>query len=120
MVYSVSLKDTYAIKRYDMEDDRMNYEKALGILVAAGRKAKQMDDAMNAMGYGQNPYFDLYGDIADAIYYIVGEEHTRFDESVTYKMLNNKTLTDTACTDMLIRTHEAIVSEAYTSGLLRV
>ena len=57
-------------------------------------KAKKMNDAMEQLGFPDNPYWDILGCISDAIYSLIGEDTQTFDESRTYSVLNNPDLTD--------------------------
>ena len=66
----------------------MDVEFVINNLVAAGMKAKELDDAMQKAGYDSNPFFSIYGSIADAVYYMLGEETETFDKSVTYRAFN--------------------------------
>ena len=81
---------------------------ALGRLVLTARKAKKNDDALMQLGYQDTPYFDIYGQIADAIYSLVGEETRRFDESATYDAINNDRYTD--------RERLQVLEEAYSES----
>ena len=63
-------------------------------MVEAAVKAKGLSDTMECLGYPENPYWDLYTLIADAIYTTVGEKTNTFDESVTFMVLNDPDLTN--------------------------
>ena len=65
----------------------MNTQNTLLRMVRSARKALQMDRDMRSAGYSNNPFADILGDIADAIYYMIGEEAETFDESVTWLAL---------------------------------
>ena len=52
-------------------------------LIAAWQKAKTVDDCMSDLGFESTPLFEIAGQIADAIYYMLGEKTNTFDESVT-------------------------------------
>ena len=86
----------------DMDD---SLREALGRLVLVARKAKKCDDAMFEIGYGDTPYFEIYGQTADAIYSIVGENTERFDESATYQAINHDGYTDEERLQLLCETY---------------
>ena len=67
----------------------MNMKNVFADLVNAANMAQMMDSAMKSAGYDENPYFDIYGNIADAIYTLLGEHTNTFEESVTFKVLNS-------------------------------
>jgi hypothetical protein len=71
-------------------------------MVKAWRTANDMDCELMKLGYGTTPYFYIAGDIADAIYYAVGEHSDDFDKSVTFNVLENKSLTNEECTNILM------------------
>ena len=67
---------------------------ALLRLVKAGRTAKTMQEAFVTVGLKDNALFDIYGNILDAIYAIVGERTETFEESVTHLAMTAPILTD--------------------------
>lgn len=72
----------------------MDIEAALQRLVHAARKAFYLSEQLEALGYQDTPYSDLFGNIADAIYYLLGEKTETFDQSVTYHALYDDLLTN--------------------------
>ena len=74
-------------------------------LTVAGRKAYQMDREMHNLGYDHNPYFDIYGGIADAIYNILGER-CDFDDSATTGLLSDQNTSDQQCADGLFAAYQ--------------
>ena len=69
-------------------------EQALLRMLRAAERTKQMDDDLVKRGYSDSPYADIFGDIADAIYYLIGENTDRFEDSMTYIMLHTDAVTD--------------------------
>lgn len=67
----------------------MNMEKALTKLISAVKTAKKMDEAMREAGYENNPYFDIWGDIAEAVYALLDEHTDTFDSSVTAQVISD-------------------------------
>ena len=67
---------------------------ALLRMVRAARKAKELDEALLKNGYNDTPYSYIYGEIADAIYGIVGEKTEQIQDSVTYTVLNTPIMCD--------------------------
>ena len=63
-------------------------------MVEAAVKAKELNDTMEDLGYPENPYWDMYTLIADAIYTMAGENTDTFDESNTYAALNDPDMTN--------------------------
>lgn len=64
-------------------------------MVRAARKIDKLGDAyLKADVDNGNVLMDAYGDIADAIYCIVGEHTEDFESSVTYTALTAPILTD--------------------------
>ena len=70
-------------------------------LVKAWRKANELNSAIENLGYFNTPYFEIAGDIAESIYYMLDEKTQTFDESVTSQILNGKR-TDEECAEMLL------------------
>lgn len=68
----------------------MNEMEALENFVEAGKKAKHLDKNLRALGYGENPYWEIFGAIADGIYHLIGEKTEMFEDSVTHKVFENE------------------------------
>lgn len=67
-------------------------EEALKRMVCVADEAKKMHEFMTGSGYSNTPYTKIYDDVADAIYYMIGEDkagYDTFDQSVTYQVLNS-------------------------------
>lgn len=75
---------------------------ALLRMVRAGKKINKMKDAFLDVGLNDVPLADAYGDICDAIYYIVGEHTNEYKESVTYITMAAPILSDERRTEMLM------------------
>lgn len=71
-----------------------NIRDALLRLVRAGMAAKRMQEAFLNGGLNDNPLFQIYGDIADAIYCLIGEHTDTFEESTTHLALTVPALDD--------------------------
>lgn len=68
-------------------------EEALKRLVRVAEEAKKMHNFMTKNGYSNSPYTRIYDEVADAIYYLIGEdskEYETFDQSLTYIVLHSK------------------------------
>lgn len=76
---------------------------ALLRMVKAARRASHVSNALNGIGYHGTPYTDIYGDVADAIYYLIGEETPEFSQSVTFLVLTNDRLSDSGRVDVLLK-----------------
>ena len=86
----------------------MGMKEVLDRLVAAAVEAKKMNDFMAKNGYENTPYDKIYGQLADAIYYLIGENekyYETFDQSFTYIMLNSKASTDLK-SELLLKEYE--------------
>ncbi len=67
----------------------MNKE-AMKCLVKAHRIAKDTDEKLREIGYGETLYDDIAGHIADGIYFMLGEHTETFDQSVTFSTLSSE------------------------------
>lgn len=63
---------------------------------------KKMAGAYSTIGLDDNPHLQAYGDMCDAIYYLVREHTEEFTESVTYLVLNAPFLSDERRAEMLM------------------
>lgn len=79
----------------------MEIREILRKMVTAGRTAYMCHTSMQDIGYDNTPYFDIYGEIADAIYVLIGENAQTFCESVTYLTLTNLELSIDQCVGIL-------------------
>ena len=77
-------------------------EKLLLCLVEIGMKMDQLDEDLRALGYGDTPYWDLSCKVSDALYNFLGEHTGTYQESVTYKALNEPGLTERERTKLLM------------------
>lgn len=75
---------------------------ALLRMFRAYRKAMEINEALEKHGYNDTPYSYIAGEIADAIYGIVGEEAPTWEDSVTYAALNAPKLCDERRASMLL------------------
>ena len=80
-------------------------KEALLRMIRAADKALEMDKALSNHGYKENPYADIFGDIADAIYYLVGEKKNCFEDSVTYWVLHGDLLTEEDKLEILLEVY---------------
>ena len=67
---------------------------ALLRIIRAAMEAKRMDEALLKLGYRENPYFSIYGNLADAIYMLAAEKTDKFEDSVTFLVLNTQSISD--------------------------
>ena len=79
----------------------MNTKKVLTHLIRAGRDALHLEKTLKNIGYKETPYYNLYGEIADAIYTMLGEDTDTFDESVTHAAINDIFTPDEICAEKL-------------------
>lgn len=79
----------------------MDKKRVLTHLVKAGRDALHLEATLKSIGYEGTPYFDLYGEIADAVYEMLGEETETIDESITYAAMHDIYTSDEMCAERL-------------------
>ena len=75
-------------------------------LIRAGRDALHIEKTLNEIGYKGTPYYNLHGEIADAVYEMLGEETDTFDQSETYAAMNDIYTTDEICAERLAEIYE--------------
>ena len=78
----------------------MNAKKTLTHLIRAGRDALHLENTLNNLGYYETPYFNIHGEIADAIYCML-DEKTDYDDSVTYAVMKDIYTPDEMCAEQL-------------------
>lgn len=67
------------------------------------RIAKIADKYAKAFEPYETPFNEIYGDAADAIYYLIGEEDPgKFDQSFTYDVLHTTSLTEDRAVALLM------------------
>ena len=67
----------------------MNTTSVLTHLIRAGRDALHFEKTLTDIGYAQTPYFNLYGEITDAIYGILEEQTDTIEESKAYAAVHD-------------------------------
>ena len=82
----------------------MNTTQILTHLIRAGRDALHLEKTLNSLGYRETPYFNLYGEITDAIYGILGEETDTVEDSLAHAALNDCLTPDEICAERLAAT----------------
>ena len=79
---------------------------ALLRMVRTAMFLKKMSEAYTILGLDNNPHHEAFGDLCDAIYYLVGEHTEEFDKSVTWIAVNAPFLTEERRTEMLMSAYE--------------
>ena len=79
-----------------------NIKAALLRDVEAARNLLDASNAMESLGYPNNPFWTNYMNIADGIYKLIGEKTDTFEESITYLTLNAPYLTNERRVEMLM------------------
>ena len=97
--------ETVSLLETSKEDAAVDVKIILENLVIAGRKAYNLDREMHDLGYENNPYFDIYGRIADAVYHILGER-CDFENSATSTFLSDQSTSDRQCTEGLFSVYQ--------------
>jgi len=67
----------------------MKIESVFLNLVDAGLMAKKMDNAMRDAGFDENPYFYIYGCVAQAIIHMLGETEKDFEDTIACRALSD-------------------------------
>ena len=89
----------------------MDTKTVLTHLIKAGRDALHMEQSLKKLGYAETPYYDLYGEISEAIYCILGENSDTFDQSATYAAIHDYFMTDEQCAEYLTQMCEDTETE---------
>lgn len=79
----------------------MNTKSVLTHLIRAGRDAIHLERTLTEIGYKETPYFNLYGDITDAIYGILDEHTDTIEESMAYAAIHDPFTPDEVCAEEL-------------------
>ena len=79
----------------------MNTKSVLTHLIRAGRDAIHLEKTLSGVGYNETPYFNLYGDIIDAIYGILDEHTDTIEESMAYAAIHDPFTPDEICAEEL-------------------
>lgn len=79
----------------------MDKKKVFVHLVKASRDAYHLEQTLNSVGYTETPYFNLYGEISEAMYHMLGEKTDTFDESITHAAVHDVFTTDEQCAEQL-------------------
>ena len=61
-------------------------------IVEAAMKAKELDVNLTDAGYGNTPYFFIYGKLEEALLLLAGEEETNFEDTTVYTALTTPML----------------------------
>ena len=87
----------------------MNAKKTLTHLIRAGRDALHLENTLNNLGYHETPYFNIHGEIAEAIYNML-DEKTDYEDSVTYAVMQDIYTPDEMCAEQLVEMMKSPVS----------
>lgn len=79
----------------------MDIQKALKLMVTAGRDTLKKDTELRKLGYTDTPYLKLHCQIADAIYNLIGEKTDDFSKSMTYAAMRADVFTEEGLADLL-------------------
>ena len=84
-------------------------------MVRSARKAKQLDEELLKIGYSETPYGYICGELADAIYDLIGEKTENWEDSVTYTALTVPFYCDERRAAMLFHVYQ-VNQEKHTNG----
>lgn len=79
----------------------MNTQSVLTHLIRAGRDALHLEKTLTDIGYKETPYFNLYGEITDAIYCILDEDTETIEQSKAYAAIHDPFTPDEICAEEL-------------------
>lgn len=79
----------------------MDVQAVLSRLVKTARNTFFISEHMRTLGYDDNPYFSIYGNIVDVICEIIGDASDDVEDSVTYAVLHDTNLSDDQCVSRL-------------------
>lgn len=79
----------------------MNTKFVLTHLIRAGRDAIHLEKTLTDIGYKETPYFNLYGEITDAIYALLDEQTDTIEESKAYAAIHDIYTPDEICAEEL-------------------
>ena len=75
---------------------------ALLRMVRSGLEVKSLQETYLKVGLDDGPLFGVFGDICDAIYYLIGEHKEQFTDSLTYLVMNAPILSEERRVEMLM------------------
>ena len=78
---------------------------ALLRMVRAARETEALQKQYLEVGLDDNPVFEIWGNIVDAVYALVGEHTETVEESVTWTVLKAPILSDERRAEMLYAEH---------------
>lgn len=79
----------------------MDTRNVLTHLIRAGRDALHLEKTLTELGYSETPYYNLYGEITDAIYGILDEDADTVEESRAYAAIHDPFTSDEICAEEL-------------------
>lgn len=79
----------------------MDTRNVLTHLIRAGRDALHLEQTLTELGYSETPYYNLYGEITDAIYGILDEDADTVEESRAYAAIHDPFMSDEICAEEL-------------------
>ena len=79
----------------------MNSKRVLTHLIKAGRDALHLEKTLHNLGYQETHYFNLYGEISEAMYCLLDENADSFEESETYLAMHDIYSSDEMCAEKL-------------------
>ena len=75
----------------------MNTKSVLTHLIRAGRDALHLEKTLTDLGYKETPYYNLYGEITDALYAMLDERTDTVEESKAYAAIHDIYTPDEIC-----------------------
>lgn len=85
----------------------MDIERVLSRLVRIARRSFKADVALARSGFVLTPFFNLYGEAAEAICILIGDEQDDFRDTVIARLMENKEITDEGCIAELMNFYRA-------------
>lgn len=84
---------------------------ALFRLVRTARACLKADEAIRGLGQSDSVFWKFFGDIADAVFFLLEEKTEQFDQSVSWNLLNDMSLSEEKCTRKLMAEYNRLHRE---------
>ena len=79
----------------------MDTQSVLSRLVKIARNTFSISEHIRELGFDDDPYFTIYGNMVEVICRIIGDNTEDVDESATYALIHDSTITEDQCVTRL-------------------
>lgn len=84
----------------------MNIEESLKRMLSIAVRSAKANEVMERIGFSSSPFFEIYGEAADAIFFLIGDRADRFENSVTYRALHEESLSEEERLEILMNEYK--------------